>query len=237
MNESYGANYDTNYGDNYGANYGSNYGTNYGPGGAPIGDRVMLYPDGKYRWIYEVNLFTNPTVLIDVIKVFLISIGIMALIGLFIILISGDFDLDAMAGLGMGMGIAAGIMIVLSIVGYFVYALIAGGKYVVLFTMDEREVEHRQMPKEVKRAHVIGALTVLAGLLSGRPGVAGTGLLAASRTSMVSELGSVKRVIPRRSMHMIKVNETLEKNRVYVPDADFDFVLSFLQAHCPRARR
>lgn len=29
-------------------------------------NRVKLYPDGKYRWVYEVPMLKNPTILIDV---------------------------------------------------------------------------------------------------------------------------------------------------------------------------
>ena len=32
-------------------------------------NRVKLYPDGKYRWVYEVLMLKNPTILIDVFKV------------------------------------------------------------------------------------------------------------------------------------------------------------------------
>ena len=30
--------------------------------------RVIQCPDGKYRWVYEVNLYRNPTILIDLLK-------------------------------------------------------------------------------------------------------------------------------------------------------------------------
>ena len=33
-------------------------------------DAVTLYPDGKYRWVYEMNLYTNPTILFLVLKIF-----------------------------------------------------------------------------------------------------------------------------------------------------------------------
>jgi hypothetical protein len=29
-------------------------------------NRVKLYPDGKYRWVYEVPMLKNSTILIDV---------------------------------------------------------------------------------------------------------------------------------------------------------------------------
>lgn len=202
-----------------------------------IGEKVTLCNDGKYRWVYEVNLLTNPSILFDVWKVFGISIGILVVFGFFIMLFSGDLDLDALKGLGIGILIACGIIGVLSVVGYFFYAAISGWKYVVLFIMDEKEVTHQQMPRTVKKGQVIGALTILAGLASGRPGIAGTGVLSMSRTSMTSVLANVERLVPRRRMNLIKVNQLLSKNRVYVRDEDFDFVYNFLCQHCVKAKK
>ena len=61
--------------------------------------------------------------------------------------------------------------------------------------------------------------------------------MAATRDSMTSDFGVVKKVVPRRWMHMIKVNAFLEKNRVYVEDADFDFVYNYIYSHCPQAQK
>ena len=38
--------------------------------------RVTFYPDGKYRWVYEVPMLKNPSILIDVYKVLGISFAI-----------------------------------------------------------------------------------------------------------------------------------------------------------------
>ena len=199
-------------------------------------NRVKLYPDGKYRWIYEVNLLRNPTVLFDVYKALGMSIVILVAIVLLIALFSGDMSLSFLKGLGVGALGAVGFMLVLGALGYVVYALFTGKKYIVLFTLDEHELVHKQMPHTMKKARLIGELAMLAGALAGRPGVAGAGLLAASRDSLTSTLSDVKQVVPRRWMNTIKVNETLFKNRVYVCDEDFDFVLQFLREHCPNAR-
>jgi hypothetical protein len=106
----------------------------------------------------------------------------------------------------------------------------------VLFEMDERGVNHIQMEPQVKKAKLIGALTMLVGAAAGKPGVVGTGLLAGARTSMYSSFDAVKSVeaFPRRNL--IKVNEFLCKNQVYAADEDFDFVLGFIRAHtnCPQ---
>ena len=126
------------------------------------------------------------------------------------------------------------------IIGYMAYVIVAwyyGWKYVVLFTLDEREVVHQQMPRQVKKAMLLGALTAMVGGAAGKPGVVGTGLLAASRTSTTSVLADVARLVPCRRHHLIKVNQLLNKNRIFVPDEDFDFVYDFLCQHCPKAKK
>ena len=202
-----------------------------------IGNRVMLCKDGKYRWIHEVNMFKNPSILFDVWKVLGITMLIVIVIVGFILVISGDLDVDGMLGMGKAMLITAAIMAVLSIIGYLVYALIAGGKYIVLFTLDEKEVVHQQMPRSAKKGQIIGDLAILAGLATGRMGTIGTGMLAKSHTSMVTTLSDVKRLTPCPRMNMIKVNETLSKNRVYVCKEDFFLVYNFLCEHCMNAKK
>jgi len=93
------------------------------------------------------------------------------------------------------------------------------------------------MPRQVKKAVVLGELTSLLGAVAGKPGVVGQGLLTASHSTTTSELANVARLIPRRRLHLIKVNQLLNKNRVFVPDEDFDFVYDFLCQHCPKAKK
>jgi hypothetical protein len=197
-----------------------------------VNEHVRLYPDGKYRWVYEVNMLTNYSILFDVWKVLGISMGILVLLFVVIAVFDGDWDVDMLIGMASTLGIVALVMLVLGLIGYFVYAAISGWKYAVLFIMDEKEVVHQQMPNTVKKGQLIGALTILAGLASGRPGAVGTGVLAQSRLSMTSTLAHVERLISCRKMNLIKVNERFEKNRVYVNTEDFDFVYDFLLTHC-----
>ena len=197
-----------------------------------INEHVRLYPDGKYRWVYEVNMLTNYSILFDVWKVLGISMGILVLLFVVIAVFDGGWDVDMLIGMASTLGIVALVMLVLGLIGYFVYAAISGWKYAVLFIMDEKEVVHQQMPNTVKKGQLIGALTILAGLASGRPGAVGTGVLAQSRLSMTSTLAHVERLISCRKMNLIKVNERFEKNRVYVNTEDFDFVYDFLLTHC-----
>lgn len=199
-------------------------------------DRVKLYPDGKYRWVYEVPMLRNPSILFDVYKVLGISFGIVWLFNAIVVSCEEGVSLSSLWGLSSGFLILMGVFLVIGIVAYVIVAWMYGWKYVVLFTMDEKEIVHQQMPHQVKKAVLIGALTSLMGVLARKPGVVGTGLLAASRSTSTSRLADVKRVIPRRRLNLIKVNQLLNKNRIFVPNEDFDFVYDFLLHHCPQAK-
>ena len=56
------------------------------------GKEVRLCSDGKYRWVYEMNMLKNPTIFFTVLKVMMISLGIVWLFGLVIGI--GNMSLD-----------------------------------------------------------------------------------------------------------------------------------------------
>ena len=197
------------------------------------GKEVRLCNDGKYRWAYEMNLLKNPTIFFTVLKVMMISVGIVWLFGLVIGL--GDMDLDYFLFWTKLSGIMLGVFVVLTIIGVLVTAAILG-KYVVLFEMDEKEVVHIQMPRQVKKAEVIGLITALVGAMAKNPTTMGTGLLAASKNRSSSEFANVRRVKAYRKRNLIKVNQLLNKNQVYVADEDFAFVYDFLKSRCTKAK-
>ena len=194
------------------------------------GKEIRLCTDGKYRWVYELNMLTNPTIFWTVLK---ILGGIWVVLYVFMLSL-GDFSSfwDAFRIFAY---IMAGI-VALSLMGYLVVVAMYRGKYVVLFEMDEKEVSHIQMPRQYQKAQVLGAITALAGMASGKPSTAGAGILAATRNSSTSVFANVRKVKARRKLHLIKVNQLLNKNQVYVPDEDFDFVYDFIKSRCPNAK-
>ena len=177
-------------------------------------NRVKLYPDGKYRWVYEVPMLKNPTILIDVFKVLGISFGIVWLFTVLVIGCEEGYTLDNLWGITSGFLMLMGVFLVIGCIAYFIVAWCYGWKYVVLFTLDERQVVHQQMPRQVKKATVLGALTAMMGGAAGKPGVVGSGLLAASRSTLTSDFVDVTRLIPCRCHNLIKVCQ-----------------------HCPRAKK
>lgn len=201
-----------------------------------IGNRVTLFPDGNYRWVYEVKMLTNPTILFDVYKVLGISFGVVWLFMLLINGCEGNLTLGSIWEFSYGFLVLMAVFVVIGIVAYFIVAWVYDWKYVVLYTLNEKEVIHQQMPRQAKKAQVLGALTAMVGGLAGKSGVVGAGLLTASKTSSISKLADVAHLIPNRRRNLIKVNQLFNRNRIYVPDEDFDFVYDFLRKHCTKAK-
>ncbi len=197
------------------------------------GKEVRLCSDGKYRWVYEMNMLKNPTIFFTVLKVMMISLGIVWLFGLVIGI--GNMSLDYFLFWTKLTGIMIGIFFVLTIIGVLVTAAVLG-KYVVLFEMDEKGVTHIQMPRQVKKAEMIGLITALVGAMAKSPTTIGAGVLATAKTKSTSEFVNVRRVKARRRFNLIKVNQLLDKNQVYVADEDFDFVYNFIKSRCINAK-
>ena len=197
----------------------------------------MRCPDGKYRWVFDVPMLTNPSILLEVFWVIAVSFGGVWLFVLFIGGCEGDLSLSVAWGISKGFLLLTAFFFVLGCVAYFFVAWYYGWHYSILFIMDEKEVVHKQLKSTLHKARVIGKLTALAGAASGKAGMVGMGVLAANRTSMTTSLDNVRSLVPCRSMNLIKVNERLSRNRIYVADEDFDFVYQFLCDHCPIARK
>ena len=198
--------------------------------GTRVTENVYLCPDGKYRWSYVFDMLRNPVILFTTWKVLGLSALIVFLFGSVLGIIEGSFGLlepDQMKIIV----ILIIVLAVLSVVAYLVVAASYGWRYMVLFEMDEAGVMHRQMKSQFKKAQALGWIAALAAAASGRPGMAGAGVLAATRTTMYSDFKRVRKVKVNRAMHTIYVNELLGRNQVYAEDADFDFVLSYIREH------
>ncbi|MBP3269063.1 MAG: hypothetical protein J6L98_00140 [Bacteroidales bacterium] len=199
------------------------------------GSRVALCEDGKYRWTYPLDMLKNPSILFVLLKIFGILLSIPLLIALISAAANNDWQKiwDGFIKIWL---IVMVVFFVIILISYLIVVWMNGGKYVVNFTMDEKRLIHEQVPVQYERARKVGLLAALVGIFAKRPAAAGAGALAASRDTSVSVFDKVRRVKPRRGQNLIKVNQSLERNQVYVPDEDFDFVLDFIRKHCPNAK-
>ena len=197
--------------------------------------RVTLCNDGKYRWIYEFEMLKNFSILFQVFKVALLCALAPFLVVFLTELFSGRFVEGFLASAKVFF-LVAGIMLVLSFIAYIILAFIYGFKYIVLFVMDEDEVEHIMQDKQATKAMLLGYIEALVGSLSKDPGMMGGGLLVSSHTSITSLFINVRKVIGIRSRNLIMVNGLFTRNQVYVEDEDYDFVFTYIAEHCMNAK-
>jgi len=198
---------------------------------------VVVCADGKLRWTYELKLCKNPVLFNTTLTIFLC---ILAALWVFINLIcldNYDYWPEGFLSIGKVFLIAIPCVSALAGLSYLIYALIMGWEYCAVFEMDEVGVNHIQMPKQYKKAQVIGIITALTGALTGNMGTAGDGLLSMGRQSMYSEFARVRRVKALRRNDTIKVNGRLKHNQIYAPKEEFEFVLRYISAHCPQAKQ
>lgn len=202
------------------------------PEGQRISDNITLGQDGKYRWRFEMSLFRNPTVFLLVWKIFFfIIIGIFGFITIIDLIENDDFFPDRFLGNLKVFGIVLLGMTVLTAVGFLIYALIMGGKYIVDFEMDEQGIKHSQLPAQAAKARKISEAAFLAGAAAKSPTTMGVGLTSTGN-EMYSEFSMVKKVRAYPKRNLIKVNQTLQHNQVYAAPEDFEFVKDYIISRC-----
>ena len=185
-------------------------------------DRTISCEGGVYRWTYEKSLFSDLSILFLIIKIFAAISICMGLIDLIL-------NRDILMALELT-GIMILIMGVLSVLGYFVYAIMMGGAYIVEFTMDDKGLMHRQHEKQAKKARGIAGAAAIAGAAGGSRGALAAG--AAVRTEMYSSFRNVRKLRLDRRHNTIH----LDGNQAYVWDEQIDMVWSYIKQHCPDAQ-
>ena len=199
--------------------------------GERISDNITLCKDGKYRWIYELHLFKTPIIFMLVWKI-LFFIFLMIFAFVFIAdFVSWGFTAERIKESLRFSGFFLLGMTVVTALGYSVYAALMGGKYCVMFEMDEKGINHKQIPAQAKKAKKIAGATALAGAASGRLTTVGAGINSA-RTEMYSDFSRVRKVKAFPALNLIKVNGRLSRNQIYASKEDFEFVKKYIKERC-----
>ncbi len=197
---------------------------------------IIKGKDGTLRWVYELNMWRTPVLLITIGKVLLLACLFPALLIFFLSLFEGDGLAHAFLFMLKVGAICLAIIGGLLLFAYPLVALINGGRYSVVFEMTERGINHIQIQKQFEKNQVLGMVAAAAGLLSGNLQAAGAGLLAASRSSLFSSFAGISRILVDSRRQVIHLKEGLTRNQVYAPAADFAFVRDYIIERCPQAR-
>lgn len=102
-------------------------------------------PKGQYHWVYEVNLYRNPTFLFLLWKIFFfIWLGI----AIFVLLLSasGNDAWETCKSIGMTFLYIWLFLMGLLTVAYYFYALFMKGRYIVSFEMTKKGIRHAMVP-------------------------------------------------------------------------------------------
>ncbi len=201
---------------------------------AQVSPGLIMGKDGMLRWVYELNMWKNPTLVITIWKVLLLSALVPALLVFFLSL--GDGFGAAILTFLKILSIVAGIVTVLMLIAYPIIALMNGGKYCVLFEMDDTQVKHIQMHKQFQKNQLLSMVVILAGLMAGNIQATAAGILAGSKQSLICRFEKVKSIAVNEKRHVIYVNEKLNHNQIYVDSTNFAFVSNFIISRCENAK-
>jgi len=196
---------------------------------------LLTTPDGVLRWTYELNMWKNPTILITLIKGLSLAAAVPVLLVVVLALVENGVT-ESLNALSVVLPGIFGIMLGLLMIAYPLAAILNGGRYCVVFEMDDVGVKHTQMDKQFRKNKVVAMLTVLAGIASGKPQIAGAGLLAGSKRSSYSKFAKVKKIVSKPRRHVIYVNESLNRNQIYADDKIYGLIEKHITSKCPKAK-
>jgi len=192
--------------------------------------RVKKFEDGKYRWLYDLDLRKNLSILYTTIKVVLISFLIPLVLLMIIFAIEGNL-INALKDLLPIYFLIGIVLVFITLISYYIVVRYYKGRFSFMFEMDENGVTFKRFGSDLEKTETIGKITSIIGAATNNAGLMGGGLgLATSQssTSCFSKVKSIK-AIPERDL--IKVNSLFLFNQVYVNKEDYQFVLDFIQDH------
>jgi len=123
----------------------------------------------KYQWQISIPIFRNSIILRQLALAVGIPFGLVIAI---LIFFSGINRYTLYALILISATLALSWLFIM---------IVYGGRYDVEFLLDQRGAHSQTQENQRKKNRLINRLTIIAGLISGKPAVAGAGLLAQSR--------------------------------------------------------
>ncbi len=195
-------------------------------------DRVVLSPDGKFRWACEISLLRNYTTFLHATKLLLIGAAVISCIVGAGSLLAGATLLTALSRMALYMALGAG----LAVVGYAVYVCLRGFRFTVYYTLDKKELHEQYIPARLTKIPEDKGFKGLINALTSRPGMPGFGIVyATGKSTSTMPMKRIRSIKPRRWLGHIKISLGIDSLHVYVPADDFDTVYDFLRSHCSSA--
>ncbi len=168
----------------------------------------------KMEWTIKVSVFRNSVIVRQLGFAIGIPFGILILV---LILTKAYYGLMLVA--------------VLFLLTFLFIQLVWGGKYNVGFELNSNGIRNYTLEDQAKKNRIINSLAVVLGLLSGKPAVAGAGMLANSRQDVLLKWKNIKKVkyLPNKHIVMIKGGFT-ENIAVFCTKDNYSVVEAFIRS-------
>ncbi len=194
--------------------------------------------DSNYTWDYRMRIFKDASVPKTLIKIFLFTVIAIMVFVLALALIEGDLTTSVFIEVAEGFGLVFLGLTVLTLLSYYVvFAAIHGGKYDIVYKMDDKGVSFitaKGTMDKVKKTALLGAV---AGIAAGSLPTVGSSILAATRSSMYTKFAAVtKVVIYGRNKKLVLTESHIAKNHIYAQQDNFEQISKHILGKCTKAK-
>ncbi|MEA5059567.1 hypothetical protein SDC9_191194 [bioreactor metagenome] len=169
------------------------------------------------HWKISVPIFKNSVILGQLA----IAIGVpFGIVGLFIGIVSNGsvYTLYAFA-----------LILALFLLTWLFIMALYGGRYMAEFILDDKGVCCKTQEKQAKTNRLLNSITVVLGVLSGKPAVAGAGMLAQARQETRLPWSRIRKASFRPASHTILLQGgCTEKIAVFCTKKNYDQVAGFV---------
>jgi hypothetical protein len=157
---------------------------------------IMEYPKNdtcELSWKIRVPIFKNSVILKQLGFAVGIPFGLLALILLYF----SFSDRGAMYGFFL--------VIALMVLTWLFIMVVYGGKYDAEFILNNKGVTCRTQQGQLRKNRIINTLTVILGFLAAKPGIAGSGMLAATRQQVTIPWKRIRKTRFKPKSHTILI--------------------------------
>lgn len=144
----------------------------------------------KLDWIISVPIFKNSTILSQLTVALGIPFGLLCVFLFF-------------SSSGKDRIYALGLIATLLLLTYLFIMVLYGGNYDVAFVLDDKGVLCYTQPRQAKKDRIVNGLAIVLGLLSGKPAVAGAGMLAGTKQSTFLGWNNIRKVKYAPKQHVV----------------------------------
>ena len=198
---------------------------------APDGPDGVTKKNGVYTWEMSVPLLTSKFFLADFAKLMAIAGGGLGLILVCIVIFSGDYD--AIPGILLLSAVCTGGV---ALIFVFVVLAVFRNRVRLAYRVDSKGATTRMLDRRAKTG---AKLAMILGAMAGKPGVAGSGLLASADEVRRVEYENVTRVNyhPKDRVIFLRPPYCFRPQRLFCPPDAYEEIAAVVARGVERGRK